>query len=284
MPVIDIDHLRRWIGREETAEDVITAGLLRRFRATLGADSFPSDQAPPGLHWCLAPTAVPNQEMGEDGHPTLGGFLPPVPLSRRMWAGGEVQFLKRLKLDDVVRRQSSIENVEVKSGKSGTLCFVTVRHNVLANGQLCINERQDIVYREAHQKTAAATQTATASSSPLQAGDASMMVDASPPLLFRYSALTFNAHRIHYDREYAMEEEGYSGLVVHGPLQATQLMHFAEQIAKERIKTFSFRGLAPLIQGAAYTINANLNTGGEIDCWTGRAERGITMKGSATTQ
>jgi 3-methylfumaryl-CoA hydratase len=283
MEEIDIDDLKRWIGREEHAEDVITPALLERFKAVVGNDSFPPDEAPPGLHWCFAPAAVPNEGIGTDGHPKRGDFLPPVPLPRRMWAGGEVAFLDSLKLNEVVQRTSQIENVEVKTGKSGTLCFVTVRHKICASGQLRINERQDIVYREAHQKLAPSAPKATAPSNSLPAGESTMTIDASPQLLFRYSALTFNAHRIHYDRDYAMQEEGYSGLVVHGPLQATQLMHLAEKTAKKRLKTFSFRGVAPLIDGDAYTVNATLSADDGIECWAGRTGPGVTMKSRATT-
>ena len=245
MSDVDIDHLRGWIGREETAGDVVTPGLVDRFRATLGRWLAPGDGVPNGLHWCLAPPAAARDALGPDGHPARGGFLPPVPLPNRMWAGGEVAFHRPLAAEGPVRRVSRIAGVERKDGRSGPLVFVVVEHRVEAGDGLSVEERQDIVYRPA-------TARRSAPFDPPPAPEGAFVGD--PVTLFRYSALTFNGHRIHYDHPYVTGEEGYPGLVVHGPLQATILMHRAAALAGTPAIRFRYRGLAPLIAGEPVRI------------------------------
>jgi 3-methylfumaryl-CoA hydratase len=264
---IDIDKLRGWIGRTETAADTVTCELVSRFLATLDAASErlePDDPAPLGIHWCLAPAVAPTSRLGPDGHPARGGFLPPVPLPRRMWAGGELVFERPLRVGATVRRTSRIEDVALKQGRSGPLCFVTMRHNIEADGAVAIRERQDIVYRgmDANPMRPAP---------PVEAGTWQRGVEASPVLLFRYSALTFNGHRIHYDRRYCLETEGYPGLVVHGPLQATLLLHLAAELRDGTTPTrFTFRGVAPAFDGAL-KLNA-AETGAGLRLWTSDAD------------
>lgn len=240
---LDFDHLNTWIGRTETAEDLITSGLIDRFRATFGARLFDTGaSAPLGLHWCLAPSAVPRDQIGLDGHPARGGFLPPVPFGNRMWAGGAVRFHAPLQAGDTVTRQSRIAAITPKHGNSGPLVFVTVEHGLHVADELRIQERQDIVYRPAQRRPAVPLAEAPQSVDP-----AAFVGDAVT--LFRYSALTFNGHRIHYDHPYVTETEGYPGLVVHGPLQATLLMNAAAAHAGTGAIRFDYRGLSPLIAG-----------------------------------
>src|SRR5690349_12010593 len=196
----DLDHLRQWIGRTEEATDTVTAQLVKGLRATLFQEigqPRTGDAAPFTTHWCLAPAVFPMSQLGPDGHPTRGGFLPPVPLPRRMWAGGEIEFIDPLAVGDLVTRSSRISDVAVKSGSTGTLCFVSVSHVVSSPRGVAIRERHDIVYREVGGPSAAAPK------APPPAPKAQQREThvSDPVLLFRYSALTFNGHRIHYDRD-----------------------------------------------------------------------------------
>ncbi|MET3302460.1 hydroxyacyl-ACP dehydratase HTD2-like protein with hotdog domain [Bradyrhizobium japonicum] len=213
---LDIDHLRQWIGRSAEATDIVTAQLVMGLRATLFqevGEPKKGDAAPFTVHWCLAQPVFPMSMLGPDGHPTRGGFLPPVPLPRRMWAGGEIEFLQPLCVGDESTRTSRIADVTVKTGSTGTLCFVAVEHTVTSPRGVAIRERQDIVYRE---MTSGAPAGAKAPPPPPKAQHRETHV-SDPVLLFRYSALTFNGHRIHYDRDYVTKVEGYPGLIFHGP-------------------------------------------------------------------
>lgn len=226
----DEAKLRGWIGRSDEAEDGVTQRLLDGFRATFEPHLAPMGeaQAPLGLHWCLAPPAVPMAELGPDGHPVRGGFLPPVPLPRRMWAGGELETAASLTVGDSVTRRSTISEVMMKEGRSGQLCFVAVNHAFSTERGVVIRERHDIVYRPIAKAEGAALPPVPA---PARKADLAWRVVASPVLLFRYSALTFNGHRIHYDHPYVTGTEGYAGLVVHGPVQATLLLNIAAVLA-----------------------------------------------------
>lgn len=232
-----------WVGKSETRLDVITAGLLQRFCATI--DQPVTDDIPQGLHWCLCLPDAPTAQLAEDGHPAKGGFLPPISLPRRMWASSSVSFDHPLKLGDAVSRVSTVAGIEEKSGKSGELVFVAVDHETRVGDLVAIRERQNIVYREPA-TTAPPTSLANNEAPDLQGWDWQKSVTPSEPLLFRYSALTFNSHRIHYDRPYAMQEEGYPGLVVQGPLMATLLLNLAaSELGANKLSHFSFRGQAP---------------------------------------
>jgi len=277
----DIDHLRQWIGRTQEASDIITPQLVKGLRATLFLEiGTPADGdiAPFTTHWCLAQPVVPASELGPDGHPARGGFLPPVPLPRRMWAGGQVEFVDPLRVGDTVTRSSRIADVTMKSGGTGTLCFVVVEHTITTQRGLAIRERHDIVYRDV---TPPGDQKAAAPA-PTQAGQHRETHLADPVLLFRYSALTFNGHRIHYDRDYVTQVEGYPGLIVHGPLQASLLVEFAAKLRNGKAPAkFAYRGVNPLFDGAEFSINANETTAG-FDVWTANAAGVATMKGTAS--
>jgi len=275
---IDISTLRRWVGRSESAEDEISIERVRAFRATIGGDlSVPQkgDPAPLAFHWCLAPRLSTLAEADIDGHPKRGDFLPPVPLPRRMWAGGELELLAPLRVGDTVARRSRIADVALKMGRSGPLCFVTVTHEFSTHGSTCLRERHDIVYRDKPSGEAMAPEAAA------RAHAAETVIDPSPILLFRYSALTFNSHRIHYDVEYAMHEEGYAGLVVHGPLQATLLLHHAAAIAGRAPRRLSYRGMAPLTHRQPFRIRSAPLRDGALECWTGSETVPIGMMASA---
>ncbi len=235
-------------GRTETRADTVAPHLLQGLAATLGL-AVP-DHLPPLWHWMLFQDWVTPDRLGPDGHPKRGGFLPPVhDLPRRMWAGGRVRFLAPLHAGDAVSRRSTILSVTEKHGGSGRLVFVTVAHMIEGPNGPAIEEQQDIVYRGAE---GAATKPADpAATAPPDARRGTVWPD--PVLLFRYSALTGNGHRIHYDLDYVRGTEGYPGLVVHGPLQATWL---AGLLADRKVATFSFRGLRPAFHGAPLATEA----------------------------
>jgi 3-methylfumaryl-CoA hydratase len=277
----DLDFLRQWIGRSTQASDIVTAQLVKGLRATLFmeiGEPKKGDAAPFTVHWCLAPAVLPMSELGPDGHPTRGGFLPPVPLPRRMWAGGELEFFDTLRVGDEMTRTSRVSDVTMKTGSTGVLCFVSVDHLITTTRGTALRERQDIVYRDlSPAQPAAPAKPVTAPSA--QHRESHM---ADPVLLFRYSALTFNGHRIHYDRDYVTKVEGYPGLVFHGPMQAAFLVEFAAKLhGGAAPKKFSYRGVQPLFEGSEFSINANDIDGG-IDVWTANSTGQPTMKGNAT--
>ena len=278
---LDIDHLRRWIGRTQEATDIVTAQLAKGLRATLFQDvgePRSGDAAPCTVHWCLAQPVFPMSMLGADGHPARGGFLPPVPLPRRMWAGGEIEFLDALRVGDESTRTSRIADVTVKTGSTGTLCFVAVEHTVTTPRGVAIHERQDIVYREMTSSQPAATAKAPPPPSKAQHRETHV---SDPVLLFRYSALTFNGHRIHYDRDYVTKVEGYPGLIFHGPLQAALIVEMAAKLRGGKApRRFSYRGVQPLFEGTEFSVNAN-DDGESMELWTANAEGQPTMKGTA---
>ncbi|MCS3447021.1 MULTISPECIES: FAS1-like dehydratase domain-containing protein [Bradyrhizobium] len=279
---LDLDHLRQWIGRSTEASDVVTKYLVMGLRATLFqeiGEPKAGDAAPWTTHWCLAQPVFPMSQLGPDGHPTRGGFLPPVPLPRRMWAGGELEFFDSLRIGDEAKRTSKIADVTVKSGSTGTLCFVSVNHEVTTSRGLAVRERQDIVYRE--MTSTQGTAPAKAPPPPPVAQHRESHV-SDPVLLFRYSALTFNGHRIHYDRDYVTKIEGYPGLIFHGPLQASFIVEFAAKLRGGKPpKKLAYRGVQPLFEGSEFSINASDKDGG-MELWTANAEGQPTMKGTAT--
>ncbi len=204
-----------------------------------------------------------------------GGLLPPVPLPHRMWAGGQIEMRRRFHVGDVVTRQSTVRDVVLKTGRSGALCFVTVDHAFSGPQGLVLTERHDIVYR-APRDPAASVQVAP--HAPAARWSYSVMAD--PVLLFRYSAITFNGHRIHYDRDHAIKAEGHAGLVVHGPLQATMLLEYAARLQGTPPATFTFRGISPLIDGAIFTVNADETATG-LHLWTAAADGRLCMEAQA---
>ncbi|HEX4111777.1 MAG TPA: MaoC family dehydratase N-terminal domain-containing protein [Stellaceae bacterium] len=274
MTEVDIAHLRQWIGRSEEASDVVTPRLVDGLRATLDSEG---EAVPQAIHWCLTPAIARQSQLGPDGHPARGGFLPPVPLPRRMWAGGALEFHDALRIGDRVTRRSRIADVEAKKGRSGTLCFVTVTHDYATIRGLAIAERQDIVYRGA--ESAQGQNETMESSRPEPRWRRTLSADAV--MLFRYSALTFNGHRIHYDRTYCREVENYPGLVVHGPLQATLLLaHAAAARSGMAPRRFDFRAVRPLFDGTPFSLNA-VETENGLSLWIADDRRRATMTATA---
>jgi 3-methylfumaryl-CoA hydratase len=247
------DDFTAWIGKQESATDRLDAARTNALRAALGDSETARDGDPLPLlhHWLYFWNAQPPEGLGPDGHPAKGGFLPPVPLPRRMWAGGRLTFQQPLLIGEEISRTSTILDVTAKSGKSGALVFVTVRHELSGESGVAIIEEQDLVYRE---PAAAGSNALLDQKSPVPVASWHRSVMPDTVLLFRYSALTMNGHRIHYDRPYAMGEEAYPALVVHGPLQASLLAGLAVRNSLSPITRFEFRGQSPAFDGATLHI------------------------------
>jgi len=251
--------------RPETAEahDVLTSAPLRRLAALFDVDRLPwsADELPPLGHWLFFLPEDKQSTLSRDGHPPTGGMLPPVTASRRMWAGGALEFLEPVLLGGAAIKRSTVEKVEHKQGKAGPLTFVTVQHGLFVDGRECVRERQDIVYlSDAPVRTQGRPSERAAS--------AVRQVSLDITALFRFSALTFNAHRIHYDDAYAREVEGYPGLLVHGPLQAMLLLdHVLQTYPGARPKAFSFRAVRPLVCHRPFELRL-AEIDGVIETWT----------------
>ncbi|WP_028033834.1 MaoC family dehydratase N-terminal domain-containing protein [Chelativorans sp. J32] len=272
----DAKPFAEWIGRQSESVDYVTERLVASFRAIFEPHlaQVPDGTAPLGIHWCLSPSIAPMAELGPDGHPAKNRDLPPVPQPRRMWAGGTVETLGPLHIGDRVRRVSTIADVTGKRGRSGELWFVAVDHEYMTERGPAIRERHDIVYREASSIVSA---TKAEEQGPLE-HEASQRweIDPTPTLLFRYSAITFNGHRIHYDQPYATQVEGYEGLVVHGPLQATLLLNLAASDGSTP-RRFSYRGLAPAFAGnPLFVCRGGEGRTGEL--WTANPYGRVHMK------
>jgi len=245
-----------WIGRRSEAEDVVTPRLADSFRAIFGDRLAPmgDGEAPLGIHWCLSPSIAPMDVLGPDGHPAKNRDLPPLPLPRRMSAGGSIETVAPLRVGDTVRRISTIADIKHRQGRSGELWFVTVNHEYQTPRGTAIHEGYDIVYREAVLRGGAPPAPTTENETKAEARPGEWLVETSPVLLFRYSAITFNGHRIHYDQPYAREVEGYPGLVVHGPIQATLLLNFAASTLGHAPAHFIYRGIQPAFAGSPLRV------------------------------
>lgn len=248
----DVETWRGWTGKVETREEVLDSEALRRFAAAVGADLDVEAEPPPLAHWAFFLPVAEGSQIGPDGHPKRGGFLPPVSLPRRMFASSDMSFGAALKLGERARMTSTIAAVTHKSGKSGDLVFVEIERIIDQGGEPCVIERQTVVYRGEGGRTPAVEPRLQA----VSAGDE--VWTPGPVELFRFSAVTFNSHRIHYDLPYAQNEEGYPGLVVHGPFTAAKLHAFATARAGARLKRFAFRAVAPMFCGQPIRL-----TGGE---------------------
>ncbi|MCY1276872.1 hypothetical protein D3C76_729670 [compost metagenome] len=255
-----------WIGRREEAADQLSANLVKRIAATFSEPAPRNGQSlPPLWHWAFFQEPVDEAGLGVDGHPARGGFLPPADNRNRMWAGGELEFFEPLRVGAEVVRQTRIENVEEKHGRTGSLLFVTLRHEYLQDGHLVIREIQNIVYREP-------TPPKLGAGEPTPEGEWNERVAPTPTLLFRYSAVTFNGHRIHYDWPYVTEAEGYPGLVVHGPLIATlNLRAFCRANPQARVRRFSYRGQRPLIAPEPFEVGGRIVAPGKAELWAANA-------------
>jgi 3-methylfumaryl-CoA hydratase len=279
---IDLNHLRNWIGKKEVHHDTATSFPVAALAATLDRKDPPpriGDAIPLSAHWLYFLETAPNAELGHDGHPKRGGFLPPVALPRRMWAGGRIDFRAPVRIGDTISRESEIISVDAKSGSSGQLVFVMVRHTVKAGGIVAIVEEHDIVYREAAKpgdKPAAgkpAPQTA-AWRRELQTNEA---------VLFRYSALIFNAHRIHYDIDYCRDVEGYPGLIVHGPLQTTLLLDLCRRHDPRPVRRLDYRATHPVFHQETFSVNGQpAADGNTAELWTANAASCYAMRGTAS--
>jgi 3-methylfumaryl-CoA hydratase len=266
--------LQDWIGREETVEDHVAAEPFRRLNALLDRpDDVDATHIPPLGHWlCFLPQAAQAQ-LGPDGHPKRGGLVPPIALPMRMAAGSRITFHAPVPFGAEIRRVTKILNITEKQGRTGPLAFLTSRHQVFAGATLCVTEDYDVVFREK-----------SGNAAPLPPGErreakVSRAIDPTSPLLFRFSALTYNAHRIHYDRDYATAVEGYPGLVVHGPLLATLLVDlFRRHRPNDRITTFEFRAQRPVFDLSPFTVNLE-DTPDGADVWANDGEGYVAMAG-----
>lgn len=280
-------HLQSWQGRSETAEDLITPAPLRALSATLDRDDPPVQTGtplPPLWHWLFFLPHHRQSETGPDGHAKRGGFLPPVPLPRRMWAGGRLHWHQPLAVGDVVHRTSTIQSITHKTGRSGDLVFVVVAHAIHNAKGLCLTEEHDIVYRPAAQPSDVPAIPQTAEP------DATWVREITPDdvLLFRYSALTFNGHRIHYDRRYVTEAEGYPGLVVHGPLIATLLVDLVRRHTHRALQRFEFKALHPVFECAdqrrVRVCGEPLPDGQTVRLWAQDHQGCLAMQATATLE
>lgn len=266
----------KWIGHRERRNEVVSERQLAHFRATF-AGHLAEMAVPPGFHWTMVPDLVEPADLGRDGHPKTGIFFPALPLPRRMWAGGELEFAAPFAAGENVIRDSIVSDIKFKEGNSGSLGFVTINNLWSVNAAARVKERQDIVYREEPKPGSVAR---PAPAEPWQT-DFSSTLTPDPVLLFRYSALTFNGHRIHYDRPYATDVEGYEGLVVHGPMQALLLLNIAASMFSALPSKFRYRGIAPLICGKTIALEAR-KTGEGLDLRVRTADGIVTMSAQAT--
>jgi len=275
--------LEQWIGRSESSTDLVTAAPIAALAATLDRDDPPpqsGDAVPPLWHWLYFLPVHRQSELGPDGHAKRGGFLPPVPLPRRMWAGGRLDFFHPLRIGESITRVSRILSVKTKQGRTGPLVFVVVRHEISNPQGLAIAEEQDLVYRDLPQPGE------LPQSPPPAPANAAWQRTIHPDdvLLFRYSALTLNGHRIHYDRRYATDIEGYPGLVVHGPLLATLLLDLLQQsLPKAQVKRFEFRAVSPLFDVSPFQVCGDPESDGAVHLWAQTSAAGLAMDARAYT-
>lgn len=274
------DRLEDWIGRKETKSDVATAFPVAAMGATFDrhdAEPREGDAIPPGWHWLYFLETTPASDLGHDGHAKLGGFLPPVALPRRMWAGGRIEFVRPIHVGEHLRRDSEIISVKPTHGRSGSLVFVTVRHSVYASDTIATIEEHDIVYREAAKPGDPPTRALPAPA----AAPWRREMKADIVMLFRFSALIFNAHRIHYDLDY-VKEEGYPALIVHGPLQTLLLLDLCRRNGVN-VRKLDYRAQHPLFDTERFTVNGTPSADGKtVDLWTANAAGNYAMTGTAT--
>ncbi|MGE0573197.1 MAG: MaoC family dehydratase N-terminal domain-containing protein [Reyranella sp.] len=282
---MSLEKLREWVGRTRAVEDLVTPFPVRALSATLDEpdpDPVAGDALPPLWHWLFFLEAARLSKVGSDGHAERGDFLPPVPLPRRMWAGSRFAFTgEPLRVGDTVHRTSRIKSVEPKIGSTGAMVFVTVEHTVAGPRGGAFIEDHDIVYREAPKPGERQRDPRPA---PADATWSRKIV-ADPVLLFRFSALTFNGHRIHYDQPYVTSVEGYPGLIVHGPLMGLLQMELARRSNPGKIpRGFEFRALAPVYAGPSFSVQARHESDGSVTTWIADNNGGLAQQGKATFQ
>jgi 3-methylfumaryl-CoA hydratase len=282
---VELEYLREWIEKTERRVDQVRAAPAAALAATLDRDDvepLPGSDLPPLWHWLYFTPLTGASEIGPDGHALRGGFLPPVPLPRRMWAGSQLQFRHPLHIDDEITRLSRIGDVSVKHGRSGPLVFVTVVHEITDARGLALTEEHDIVYRDPPQAGAPVQAPQVA---PANEHFAREIVPDSV-LLFRYSALTFNGHRIHYDRSFVTEVEGYAGLVVHGPLIATLLLDLLRrQQPAAKVRRFAFKAVRPIFDIHRFMVCGRTEAGADgmqrVALWARDHEGFLAMQAQA---
>lgn len=280
---MSLEKLKDWIGREQSTEDLAAPFPVRALAATFDeADPDPAsgDPLPPLWHWLYFLDAARQSKIGPDGHAERGDFLPPVPLPRRMWAGSRFSFDgEPLCIGETISRHSQIKSVEPKEGSTGSMLFVTVQHTVSGPRGVSFVEEHDIVYREAAKPGEKAKEPKPAPT------DATWKktIEADPVLLFRFSALTFNGHRIHYDQPYVTGEEGYPGLIVHGPLMGMLQIELARRSNPNRIpRSFEFRALSPVFAGSTFSVQGRQEADGSVATWIANAGGGLAQQGRVT--
>lgn len=275
-----VSDLDSWHGNKTVVDSVITCAELDKLAATLERSSVGYTAGavlPPLWHWLFFQQPAPQSRLAADGHAKRGGFLPPITLPRRMWAGSRMEFLAPLQAGQTARQHSEISAINSKVGRSGPLVFVTVAHEIRQQETLCLREQQDIVYREV-------SPAVVHDRKPEHEAEYSRTVSADPALLFRYSALTFNAHRIHYDRDYARDVEQYPGLVVHGPLLATMLVDLWQQHSPgSTLASFQFRALAPVFDLTPFRLcGRQPDREGRCLLWVENSDGSVCLQAEAT--
>lgn len=276
-------ELQSWVGRSVVQQGYAHGAYADVLAATLDRDDPPHAEGtalPPGWHWLCFPEAVKRSDTGHDGHARTGGFMPPVPLPRRMWGGNRMTFEQAIRIGEPLERRSTIADIRFKTGSGGDLCVVTVRHEIFGPSGLCTTEEHDVVYREDARPGAPAARSRPA---PAEAAW-SRSITPDPVLLFRFSALTMNSHRIHYDRAFAVDEEGYPGLVFHGPLTMILLMDLCRrELPEAKLEQFSVRATAPLYDDKPFRIYGAPGTSSEQALfWAMTPDDSLAMDGKAT--
>ena len=270
--------LLEWINKTTEAEDTIRLQPANFMEATLNRPPKlkEGDNLPPLWHWVYFLEAKPESDLGRDAHPKKGDFLPPIQLPRRMWAGGRFTFYNDLVIGEKAKKITTIKKIAEKEGSAGPLCFITLEHKIYSKDEISIIEEQDLVYLQDQQ----GSKSLPLAQNNVEKADFSQEIHPSAILLFRYSALTFNGHRIHYDLDYAKNVEGYDGLVFHGPLTATLLLDLALKERKQPIKKYSFRGIAPLSNLDCFWIEGKSEDNAAI-LWARRKDGVVAMKAKA---
>ena len=270
--------LLEWTNKTTEAEDTIRLQPANFMEATLNRPPKlkEGDNLPPLWHWVYFLEAKPESDLGRDAHPKKGDFLPPIQLPRRMWAGGRFTFYNDLIIGEKAKKITTIKKIAEKEGSAGPLCFITLEHKIYSKDEISIIEEQDLVYLQDQQ----GSKSLPLAQNNVEKADFSQEIHPSAILLFRYSALTFNGHRIHYDLDYAKNVEGYDGLVFHGPLTATLLLDLALKERKQPIKKYSFRGIAPLSNLDCFWIEGKSEDNTAI-LWARRKDGVVAMKAKA---
>jgi 3-methylfumaryl-CoA hydratase len=280
MTAIDIESLQGWVGKQRVRRDILTAFPAQALAAALGLDARPAkgEPLPLGWHWLYFHEPTARSATDLDGHPRRGEFLPPTPLPRRMWAAGKLFRRGTLLLGEPAQLTSTISAVQHKRGNSGELVFVEITHEISQHGSPCVLESQTLVYRGHTEGPAGPGRR------PTETARLSLTLTPDPVMLFRYSALTYNSHRIHYDRDYAVTQEHYPGLVVHGPLQATLLLDLAHRFApRQVVAEFQFKAMRPVFDGQPLQLQCARTDRG-LDLWTLDQQGFMGLMATATLQ